>query len=515
LVLVVFVAVAIGLFFGARRVVGDQEARLLDERTAEVGLVLSGALDTALQSSVSSLATAAQDSSDAFNRAAQAAVTSQSATAVALVKRAGSDWVVSESAGAAPAPGQNVAGPQQTLLDSSGEKPRTDVYLVSPGQSRLGVTIGPPAVPSGTAIYEEFRVDPTQPSQLTKSQPFHELNVALYVGQRGDKEKLLLSTTPKLPLKGRTSTSDVTVGGDTWSVVASAREPLAGAVAHDVPVILGVTVFVIGLAMTAVVEGVSRRRDYALALVADRTSDLRRSVEQLEEAQQSLVANERLAALGQMAATVGHELRNPLGVLTNSMYLIRSKTADVADDRLRRNLDTADREIAAATLIVSDLLEFSRPRAANPVSIDVVDLLDEAVSVAPPPAGIEVDLDREPVPPVVADRDQIRQVVLNLLTNAYEAMPEGGRVGLSARTTGDEVEIVISDSGIGMDDGTLSHIFEPFFSKKTKGTGLGLAVSKRIVDSHEGTLTITSPAGQGCVAVVALPLTSIKVGARP
>ncbi|HET9187008.1 MAG TPA: ATP-binding protein, partial [Acidothermaceae bacterium] len=250
-----------------------------------------------------------------------------------------------------------------------------------------------------------------------------------------------------------------------------------------------------------------------LALVDERTAALRRSLDQLEHAQQAVVANERLAALGQMAATVGHELRNPLGVLTNSMYLIRRSTLATADDRLNRQLDTADREISAATLIVSDLLEFSRPRAANPTTVDVEGLLAEAVSVAPPPTGIRVEQVGGGLPPVVADRDQIRQVILNLLTNAYEAMPDGGLVTVGGKKADDAVEIFVTDGGTGMDEQTRAQVFEPFFSKKIKGTGLGLAVSKRIAESHGGTLSITSEEGRGTTAVLALPLAPAAIGA--
>jgi signal transduction histidine kinase len=278
-----------------------------------------------------------------------------------------------------------------------------------------------------------------------------------------------------------------------------------------VPRILTLVAVLIGAAMTIVVEIVGRRRDYAVSLVDERTTELQDSLRRLEDTQQALVSNERLAALGQMAATVGHELRNPLGVLTNSLYLIRNATSTGADDRLRRQLDTADREIAAATLIVSDLLEFSRPRAANPTAVNVTDLLIETVSVAPPPAGITVEYDDSEVPTVMADRDQIRQVILNLLTNAYEAMPTGGTVRLAARVVKDSVEIAVSDTGVGMDEQTYARVFEPFFSSKTKGTGLGLAVSKRIVDKHDGTLTMTSEPGHGCTAMLRLPLSPAPV----
>jgi signal transduction histidine kinase len=513
LVLVAFTMISAGLFLGARRLNANAERRLLAERTAEVGGVLSSAVASGVQSILTSLATASQRATTGeFTRTAQAQVSSGSVSVIALVVHRGSTWVVQAAAGRALSVGQPVTGPRLAVIKSAGAQLRTDIFVVSPGQSRLGIVLGPPAAAAGTVVYEEIVVDPARPTQLTKSQPFHELNVALYVGPRAVADKLLIATTRAVPLQGRTATSTVQVGGSSWLIVANARQPLAGALAHNVPVIVLLAAILIGLAMAALVEIVVRRRDYALWLVAQRTTDLRDSLGQLEQAQHALVASERLAALGQMAATVGHELRNPLGVLTNSLYLIR-KTVTNSDEKVHRQLDTADREISAATLIVSDLLEFARPRTADPTTLDVHELLIEAVSVAPPPSGITVEHDDDVVPPIVADRDQTRQIVLNLLTNAYEAMPNGGTVRITARVVADAVEVSVSDTGIGMDENTRGQVFDPFFSLKIKGTGLGLAVSKRMAESNSGTLTIVSQEGHGCTATISLPLSHVVVGA--
>jgi signal transduction histidine kinase len=511
LVLAIFVAAAIGAFALAQRLSDQQERRLLDERTSEVSLILSDALGAALQSALSSLASSAAQSPAAFDAAAKKAATGD--VTVALLAKDRGGWVVRAAKGSGLSANQTLTGSRAAFVAEVGEKVHSAVLSMSTGDSRLAVAIGPPTAPAGTVIYEEQPVKPTQRTTVTDSQPFHELNAALYVGSRQDPKNLILTTASSMPLRGRVSTSAVQVGGDTWLVAASAREPLAGSLTGNMPAILLTAVLLIGLAMTALVEAVSRRRDYAVELVAERTAALRQSLDQLEQTQQALVASERLAALGQMAATVGHELRNPLGVLTNSLYLIRRATTATADERLHRQLDTADREVGAATQIVSDQLEFSRPRAANPISVDLKELLSEAVSVAPPPTGIHVEQLDDGAPPVVADRDQIRQVILNLLTNAYEAMPEGGLVTLGSRKAGDSVEIFVVDVGTGMDEATRAQVFEPFFSKKIKGTGLGLAVSKRIAEAHGGTLNITSEEGRGTTAVLALPLLPVTVGA--
>jgi signal transduction histidine kinase len=512
-VLFLFSMAAVGLFFAAGRFADDQENRLLAGRTAELGQLLSGAVIGTLQGSLISLAGAAQSPTPGdFDRAAAGLVTSPTVAAVALIQQRGPDWVVRSAAGTALKPGEVISGPRLDLVRTAGSKPRTDVFPVASGGSRLGFVLGAPAAPAGTVVYEEYAVDPARPAAIAQSAPFHELNVALYVGATPDPAKLILATTRTVPLRGRTASSKIAAGDSSWLVVANAHQPLSGTLAVNVRWILLAAVLLIGAAMAAVVEAVARRRDYAMGLVADRTGELEDSLARLEHTQEALLSSERLAALGQMAATVGHELRNPLGVLTNSLYLIRSAVAASADERLTRQLDTAEREIAAATLIVSDLLEFSRPRASNLAPVDVGELLSEAASVAPPGAGISLERADEPgLPPVVADRDQLRQVVLNLLMNAYEAMPEGGGVSMAARVADAGVEIVVTDTGTGMDAATCQQVFEPFFSKKIKGTGLGLAVSKRIVESHGGTLRLQSQLGEGCTAVVWIPLQPVAV----
>jgi signal transduction histidine kinase len=227
----------------------------------------------------------------------------------------------------------------------------------------------------------------------------------------------------------------------------------------------------------------------------------------LEAAQEQLVRQERLAAVGQLASAVGHELRNPLGVISNSLYLIRGATTESPDDKLKRHVATAEREVAAATLIISDLLDFARAREQIVASVDVKALVDEALEVAPPPDGITVSRDNgPPLPGVAADRDQLRQVLLNLITNGYDAMAEGGELRISTAASDGRVSIAVRDHGAGMSDDTRSHLFEPFFTTKARGVGLGLAVTHRIVGAHGGTISVDSKPGGGATFTVSLPV---------
>ena len=258
-----------------------------------------------------------------------------------------------------------------------------------------------------------------------------------------------------------------------------------------------------------------RRRDYALALVDVRTAELESSMRELSETQARLVFQERLAAIGQVAAAVGHELRNPLGVLTNTLYLVRSGLSDDEQARLGRHLDRADREIGVAVVIVESLLEFARARDPLDEPVDVADLVDESLSVAPPPDGVDVvQIGLDGIDPIHADRQQLRQVLLNLLTNSYQAMSGEGVVTIQAKRRGDALELRVSDTGTGMDEDTANHVFDAFFTRKAKGIGLGLAVTKRIVEAHGGTIFAESQLGVGTTFVVAIPAEPVAAEVR-
>jgi signal transduction histidine kinase len=380
----------------------------------------------------------------------------------------------------------------------------------------IGFALGPPATAPGTAIYLQAPIDPAAAAQgqVAQQRPFNELSVALYATPRADPSQLVL-TTAGPTLHGQVARQEIAVGGRRWLLSASAREPLVGTFANDVPwVILGVGL-VIALISSGVMIVFQRRRDYALALVDVRTSELETSMRELSETQARLVFQERLAAIGQVAAAVGHELRNPLGVLTNTLYLVRSGLSDDEQARLGRHLDRADREIGVAVVIVESLLEFARARDPLDEPVDVADLVEESLSVAPPPDGVDVvQIGLDGIEPIHADHQQLRQVLLNLLTNSYQAMSGEGVVTIDARRRGNALELRVSDTGTGMDEDTANHVFDAFFTRKAKGIGLGLAVTKRIIEAHGGTIAAESKLGVGTTFVISIPLERVAAGVR-
>jgi signal transduction histidine kinase len=217
---------------------------------------------------------------------------------------------------------------------------------------------------------------------------------------------------------------------------------------------------------------------------------------ELETAQAELVRKERLAVLGQLAGGVSHELRNPLGVIKNSVYYLNMVLPD--EERLRRHLAILNREVATATRIISGMLDFARTTRPSRATTDLNALVSESVDRLSMPESIRVQRDlAESVAPVMVDADQVQIVLDNLLSNAIQAMPDGGLLIVRTRSLGDRVQVEVEDTGIGISPEHLERIFEPLFTTKSKGIGLGLSLSERLVKANGGTIRVESTPGPG------------------
>jgi PAS domain S-box-containing protein len=233
--------------------------------------------------------------------------------------------------------------------------------------------------------------------------------------------------------------------------------------------------------------------------VAQRTSELR-------SAQERLIRQERLAALGQIAGSIAHELRNPLGVISNAVYflnLIKSET----DPRVQEYLGIIESETRTAEKIVSDLLDRSRIKSPERQPCSAADLIQQVLKRYPLPPNVGLTLDLpENLPELYIDPGQIVQVIGDLLTNAYQAMPDGGRLNLSARQVNqNQVSISIADTGVGIPEENLSKLFEPLFTTKKRGVGLGLTLSKSLAEANDGKIEVQSTPGGGANFTIYLP----------
>ncbi|WP_374250128.1 ATP-binding protein [Xanthobacter sp.] len=234
------------------------------------------------------------------------------------------------------------------------------------------------------------------------------------------------------------------------------------------------------------------------------------SLEKLNETREELTRSERLAAIGQLTATVSHELRNPLGTLTTSVAVLQ-RAGTLAGERERGELDRIQRNVRRCVRIIEDLLEFSRRPDVSMVPLALDAWITEQASDLRALSGVELALDLDCDRIIEADGERLRQVLVNLVQNAMQAVlerPAGappGRVAIATAAEGERVRITVTDNGVGMDDEVRRRLFEPLFSTKPFGLGLGLALVKRITERHGGSVSISSEPGRGTRVDITLP----------
>lgn len=219
----------------------------------------------------------------------------------------------------------------------------------------------------------------------------------------------------------------------------------------------------------------------------------------LRRVEAEVTKNEELATLGRFAAGVAHEFRNPLAAVSGSIELLRGSTAATEEDR--RLMDIVVREVERLDRLVATLLDYTRPREPSSMSVDLPALVSEVAQMqegellASGRGGVEVVLSLEPCA-VKGDPDQLRQVLWNLLRNASEAVPDDGHIRVSVSAAGQDVFLEVADDGKGISPVHAPRIFEPFFSTKPRGTGLGLATVQQVVRAHGGAIELV-PGGAG------------------
>jgi signal transduction histidine kinase len=228
----------------------------------------------------------------------------------------------------------------------------------------------------------------------------------------------------------------------------------------------------------------------------------------LEQVQEKLIRSERLAAVGELASGVGHELRNPLNVIRNCAYLLNLTLTEKADEEAINNLKVLDKQIDIANKIVTDLLDFTRIRPPSQTKVDLKSLVKESLTWTTIPEQVTVNVKLNGNAPTLrTDPEQMGRVFANLIANAVQAMNgKDGALTIDAKTEDNTVSVLFQDNGCGIPEENMKKIFEPLFTTKPKGIGLGLAISRRLVEQNGGKIEVASQVGQGTTFTVKLPI---------
>ncbi|MEA3349651.1 MAG: DUF3365 domain-containing protein [Chloroflexota bacterium] len=235
-------------------------------------------------------------------------------------------------------------------------------------------------------------------------------------------------------------------------------------------------------------------------MVAERT-------QALQNAQKQLIRKERLAAIGEFTGGIVHDLRHPLSVFSNVLYLLNSTITD-PDEETVEYLTMLTEEVHHADQIITDLLEFARTGEAKPTTASIEKLVDEIIKKHPSPEGVTTKIQiPDDLPPAYIDLGHIRQALTNLIENAYDSMAEGGQLSVnSEQYTENSLQITIQDTGTGIPPENLEKIFEPLFTTKQKGIGLGLAITKTLVEANNGRIEVKSEVNEGTTFRIFLPV---------
>lgn len=225
-----------------------------------------------------------------------------------------------------------------------------------------------------------------------------------------------------------------------------------------------------------------------------------------KQMEQQLFKSERLAAIGELAAMIGHDLRNPLTGITGAAYYLKIKLDKSMDPKVKEMLEIVEKDIEYSNKIINDLLEYSREIRLEVTETTLESLAQEALSLVAVPENIRVINSCKNKPRLKADVEKMKRTFSNIIKNAFEAMPIGGTLTIRGRRVGNNVQIAFCDSGVGMSKQVLDKLWRPLFTTKARGMGFGLPICKRIVEAHGGKISVESKVGRGTTFTITIPI---------
>lgn len=257
----------------------------------------------------------------------------------------------------------------------------------------------------------------------------------------------------------------------------------------------------------SIVRDITEQKEYERSL-EKQADDLAKII---EERTKQLKDSERLVVIGQTAGMVGHDLRNPLQTLVGELFLAKNEVDLLEDTEARSNMQESIRvieeQVSYMDKIVSDLQAFVQPVRIEKKIINLQELVSNILSTITIPSNVKTQTQIQgKIPQIQADGQLLRRVLINLITNAIQAMPYGGKLQLAADVNSEQVQITVRDTGVGIPERIKSQIFTPLFTTKPRGQGFGLAVCKRVIEAHGGTITFESTEGKGAEFTINIPV---------
>jgi PAS domain S-box-containing protein len=230
----------------------------------------------------------------------------------------------------------------------------------------------------------------------------------------------------------------------------------------------------------------------------------------VEEKTKELKNAERMAAMGEIAAMVGHDIRNPLTGIAGAVYYLKTKLDLTKDKNIKKMLEIIERNIEYSDKIINDLLDYSRKIHLERTETTPQSIMREILTSIQISKKIQVEDETQREPKICVDVQKMKRIFTNIITNAMDAMPEGGKITIKSRQWNDNVEFTFTDSGEGIPKEIIDKIWVPLFTTKAKGMGLGLAICKRMVKAHSGSIFVKSKVGKGTTFTIMIPLKPVK-----
>jgi len=235
-------------------------------------------------------------------------------------------------------------------------------------------------------------------------------------------------------------------------------------------------------------------------------SKLDKQKNELQEAQELLVRKEKLAIVGLLASSLSHELRNPLGIISNTAYFLQMKLKD-ADEIIKKHIDLLQKEVDRSVDIITEILTFAKVKKLKLVESDLNKILEDVLKYIDVPENISIENQLDPnLPHFQLDEEQVFRAFLNIISNSLQALEDEGKIVLRTSKIENFVVINITDNGVGIPEEILDKIFEPLFTTKSRGIGLGLAIVKEIVDLHNGFIEVESEVGKETTFTIRFPI---------